>query len=52
LTPIINGIQDIIYNTSPTAPPEFIQQFGEPLTDDERAEFFYMIENFFSLGWR
>lgn len=52
LIPIINGIQDIIYNTSPTAPPEFIQQFGEPLTDDERAEFFYMVENFFSLGWR
>lgn len=52
LVPIINGIKNIIYNTSPGAPPEFIEQFGSPLTKEETAEFMYMLESFYGLGWK
>ena len=52
LVPIINGIKNILYNTSPGAPPEFIEQFGSPLTKKETDEFMYMLESFYGLGWK
>jgi len=52
LIPLMNGIKDIIYNTSPGAPPEFIEQFGSPFTKEEASEFMYMLESFYGLGWK